>query len=188
MHQPLSFEKSIGGYYNFSNIQYAEAPVGELRFRASVPPRGRSRKVNQGKIGRICPQAVPAWELITAQFVPAYLTGKPFNASAAEAALNAAPRTPPSVDPRTSEHCLFLDVIVPQDIFHKTNRTRKSTPPTLVWIHGGGFVGGEKNERSIYNPVGLFKASQAARSEEFVFVAINYRVRFKDGQFGKPWY
>lgn len=167
---------SVGRFYNFSNIRYAEPPVGELRFRASVPPRGRSRSVNQGQIGRICPQALPAWSLINTEGVPAYLTGKPFNVSEAEAALASAPVTPPPLDPRTSEDCLFLDVVVPQDIFHKANRTGKSTSPTVVWVHGGGFTTGEKTGSGLYNPAGLFNASQAAGSEGFVFVAINYRL------------
>ena len=159
--------------------------MGELRFRASVPPRGRSRSVNQGQIGRICPQALPAWSLINTEGVPAYLTGKPFNVSEAEAALASAPVTPPPLDPRTSEDCLFLDVVVPQDIFHKANRTGKSTSPTVVWVHGGGFTTGEKTGSGLYNPAGLFNASQAAGSEGFVFVAINYRVRVTNGSFSK---
>lgn len=138
--------------------------------------------MNQGQIGRICPQATPAWSSIARQFVPAYVNGTPFNESAAEAALSAASKTPPSTDPRTSEDCLFLDVIVPQDIFHKANSTWKSTPPTMVWLFGGGYINGEK---STFNPVGLFNVSQAASSEGFIFVAINYRVRFKNGHFEK---
>ncbi|MCJ1467118.1 hypothetical protein MMC07_005740 [Pseudocyphellaria aurata] len=171
---------SAGGYYNFSNIRYAEPPVGELRFRAPVPPRARNKTVNQGEIGRICPQADPAWLLIAAQFLPAYLAGKPFNGSAAEAALAASSIKPPPQDPRTSEDCLFLDVIVPQKVFSQARNAVKPAAPVLVWIYGGGYVNGEKTGNGLYTPAGLFNASRAAVSKEFIFVALNYRL----GAFG----
>lgn len=149
--------------------------MGERRFRAPVPPRGKSKTVNQGKIGGICPQADPAWGQISAEFVPAYLTGKPFNASAAEAALAAQLQSfsPPPQDPRISEDCLFLDVIVPRKVF----KDPTAAAPVLVWIYGGGYVNGEKNGDGAYNPVGLINASRVTVSKEFVYVALNYRVR-----------
>lgn len=87
---------------------------------------------------------------------------------------------PSSPDPRTSEDCLFLDVIVPQKIFDERKQPQKSTVPTLVWLYGGGFTSGEKTGSgggSLFSPAGLFNTSKAAGSEGFVFVAINYRVR-----------
>lgn len=52
-----------GQYYNFSNIRYAAAPVGSLRWRApQAPPRNHlSKSVNDGSLGHICPQAPPKW-------------------------------------------------------------------------------------------------------------------------------
>lgn len=137
--------------------------------------------MNQGKIGRICPQANPAWGLIALQFVPKFLAGLPFNETEAEAALASGSGSLPVQDPRTSEDCLFLDVITPQKIFdgdkapHGASYKKKA--PVLVWIHGGGFTTGEKTGFGLFNPTGLLKASQATGSEGFVFVAINYRVR-----------
>lgn len=134
--------------------------------------------MNQGKIGRICPQANPAWGLIAEQFVEDYLTGQPFNLSAASTAVASASGSLPPQDPRTSEDCLFLDVIAPKTIFDQCQSTRKAAAPVLVWIHGGAYTAGEKTGGGLYNPIGLLKISQAAGSQGFVFVAINYRVQF----------
>ncbi len=187
LHQLLTPIQSTAGYYNFSNIRYAQPPVGELRFRAPVAPSGRNITIDNGSIGRICPQANPAWYLIAAQFVPAYLTGQPFNLTAAEGALAGASSKLPPQDPRTTEDCLFLDVVVPQNIFKKAtkesrNDDKKSNcgAPVLVWIYGGGYTAGEKTGFGTYNPAGLLKASQASGSEGVVYVALNYRL----GAFG----
>ncbi|KAL8713078.1 MAG: hypothetical protein Q9225_006847, partial [Loekoesia sp. 1 TL-2023] len=165
-----------------SSIRFQQPPVGDLRFRAPLPPRTVNRSVDQGLVGRICPQAVPAWELIAAQFLPAYLTGKPFNASTAEAAIAAAAESPPSIDPRTTEDCLFLDVVVPEQIFNKADNSSSSKKgaPVLVWIYGGGYVVGEKTGNGEYNPAGLINASQINGSEGVIYVALNYRL----GAFG----
>ncbi|CAF9932186.1 MAG: hypothetical protein ALECFALPRED_005234 [Alectoria fallacina] len=178
LHQASIFN-STGGFYNFSNIRYAQPPVGDLRFRAPVPPQGRNTTVNNGSVGRICPQANPAWELIAAVFDPDHLEGKLFNLSATEASLASEPDSLPSLDPRTTEDCLFLDVVVPQNILksasNKTNLT--SGAPVLVWIYGGGYTAGEKSE---YSPAGLIKASQVNSTEGIIFVSFNYRL----GAFG----
>ena len=138
--------------------------------------------VNDGSIGRICPQASPAWELVAAQFLPAYLTGQPFNLSAAEAAIAQAASSQPVQDPRTTEDCLFLDVVVPRTIFHKATRRVNATAgaPVLVWIYGGGYTAGEKTGFGQFNPAGLIDVSQTDGSEGVVFVSLNYRL----GAFG----
>lgn len=181
LHQ-ASYVNTTGSYYNFSNIRYAEPPIGELRFRAPVPVTSKrtSNTVNTGNVGRICPQANPAWELIAEQFDPAYLTGQPFILSAAEAALAKAAGSAPSQDPRTSEDCLFLDVVVPEKIFNSKTHRRGAGAPVLVWIYGGGYTAGEKTGFGQYNPSGLIKASQVSGSDGVVFVSINYRL----GAFG----
>ena len=89
-------------------------------------------------MGRICPQAHPAWELIAAVFDSDYLEGKSFNLSTTVAGLANESGSLPSLDPRTTEDCLFLDVVVPQKILKSalssTNLT--SGAPVLVWIYG----------------------------------------------------
>ena len=56
-----------GQFYNFSNIRYAAAPIGDLRFRAPELPTVNRSKVQSGLPDRICPQATPAWQAITDQ-------------------------------------------------------------------------------------------------------------------------
>lgn len=135
--------------------------------------------MNDGSIGVVCPQVLPAWGLTASSFVAAYLAGKPYNASAAEAGLSSMSSSLPKQDPRTTEDCLFLDVVVPQPIFERASNSTNNTSgaPVLVWIYGGGYTSGEK---SVYNPAGLIKASQATSTDGIVFVALNYRL----GAFG----
>ena len=139
-----------GQYYNFSNIRYAAAPVGNLRWRAPQPPP-RNRTLNDGSLGYICPQAPPFWfeQANTAlgdlaAFIPPALSSQAEN-----------------------EDCLFLDVIVPRKVFHRRHR---KLSPVLFNIHGGGFWIGEK--RALYPPNGLLEAG----NNEFIYVSINYRV------------
>ena len=100
----------------------------------------------------------------------------------------------PSPDPRTSEDCLFLDVMVPTKIFNSSQSPQKKrgTPynvecvpgepckevpagaPVLVWIYGGGYVGGDKTSSG--NPAGFIASSLQNGSEGVVFVAMNYRL------------
>lgn len=193
------------GFYNFSNIRYGQPPVGELRFAEPLAPTGRNTTVNNGSVGRICPQATPKWELIAATFDVEYLTGQKFNATLAAERAAAQSTGFPKQDPRTTEDCLFLDVVVPQKIFAKanasttakgasvsqiadgqvqaatassTNGTNSTGAPVLVWIYGGGYTGGDK---SAYSAAGLLQASQAnGTSEGLIFVSLNYRL----GAFG----
>lgn len=179
VHQAAAFDE-VGQYYNFTNIRYAEPPVGNLRFAAPVSPKP-DRTVQRGEVPRICPQAWPAWGLIAQQFLPAYLSGNAaaFNSSPANPADPTA--TPdasqiPPPDPREDEDCLFLDVTVPTDVFDR--RDRSDGAPVLVWIHGGGYVAGEKGAAG--SPAGLIARSQDESTHGIVYVQIQYRL----GAFG----
>jgi para-nitrobenzyl esterase len=59
----------------------------------------------------------------------------------------------------TSEDCLYLNVFAPA-------RHRRSGLPVMVWIHGGGFVGGESDD---YDPGALV-------AHGVIVVSINYRL------------
>ena len=128
VHQAISFN-TTGSYYNFSNIRYAEPPVGELRFRAPVAVSGHNTSIDNGSIGRICPQAITGWFRDAEAFVPDYLSGKPFSPPPTS---NGSAGTP---DPRMSEDCLFLDVIVPKSALDSAGDKKVDTP-VIVWIYG----------------------------------------------------
>ncbi|KAF4537623.1 Acetylcholinesterase precursor [Lasiodiplodia theobromae] len=82
-------------------------------------------------------------------------------------------------DPRETEDCLFLDVMVPQKIFENAGNDTAGAP-VIVWIHGGGYIGGSKaGERT---PAGLMLRSATDNSTDanVIFVGLNYRL----GAFG----
>lgn len=171
--------QTAGQFLNFSNIPYAQPSVGNLRFRAPVAITGNSATVNNGSVGHICPQAGPAWGAISPIFVADFLQGIPFNLTATEQMLqNMSTGGLPPQDPRTSEDCLLLDVYAPQKVFQQGPASPEGGKgaPVLVWIYGGGYTLGEKNQDGLYNPAGLIKASQVSGSDGIIFVAMNYRV------------
>jgi carboxylesterase type B len=164
------------GLYNFSNIRYAAPPLGDLRFRAPVWPEPNRTHVQDGSVGRVCPQANPLWEeYIEPAFLLSLESGTSFNQSTN---ISSYPYVPQKMDPRTTEDCLFLDVIVPKKIFdraqNKTFVSKKTLAPVLVWIYGGGYVEGDK---SSYNPTGLIHESKGG--DGILYVAMNYRVSFE---------
>ena len=175
-HQAFSFNETAKTY-NFTNIRYGQAPIGDLRFRAPLPPKGRSRQIETGSVNRICPQGGSAATSANIAVLGDYLFGQPVNETKYNLALAAAAAAASSSkpDPRENEDCLFLDVIVPEKVFKQGGRYRRNAP-VLVWIYGGAYTGGEKNAGGVYDPAGLIKASQAAGSDGFVWVAMNYRV------------
>ncbi|KAI9932510.1 hypothetical protein ASPWEDRAFT_22285 [Aspergillus wentii DTO 134E9] len=182
LHQAISLNETQG-LYNFSNIRYAAPPLADLRFRAPIPPKPNRTTIQTGATGRICPQSNPIWESeILPEFLVSVVTGIPFNQSANISEYGYTPAKP---DPRTTEDCLFLDVIVPKKVFDSArNRTAASVPgakkrlaPVLVWIYGGGYVAGDK---SLYDSTGLVQRSMKGGKDGIVYVALNYRL----GAFG----
>ena len=142
---PLTVEQQDTGLYNFSNIRFAQNPVGPLRFSAPQPPTGRLEDVQVGEKGRICPQSGPEWSLVSAQFSEAVAKGEAESFNMTEAveiakqqiADGALPS--PHADGSTyiTEDCLFLDVIVPSAVFDKGERQHEGHPaeraPVVVW-------------------------------------------------------
>ncbi|KAJ5679921.1 hypothetical protein N7462_008165 [Penicillium macrosclerotiorum] len=177
LHQAFSLN-STSGLYNFSNIRYAAPPVGDLRFRAPVWPEQNRTEVQTGAVGRICPQALPIWTTdIEPQFLLSLLYNTTFNQSTD---ISSYPYVPAKLDPRTTEDCLFMDVVVPRKIFHRTHGKsfvpRNALAPVLVWLVGGGYVKGDKSSN---DPTGLIERSMVV-GDGIVYVSINYRL----GAFG----
>ncbi|KAL6692275.1 alpha/beta-hydrolase [Trichoderma pleuroticola] len=174
VHRAISYNDTIKAY-NFTNIPYAEPPVGSLRWRAPIPPTGVKNTIQDGSIGKICPQASPNWTITAMQFATAWATNQlPFNYTEAEKIANSSLHT---TDPRTTEDCLVLDVIVPKAVLDKKTSHGKKAP-VIVWIYGGGYVSGIKD--SWGSPNGIISASQEDGSDGIIWVAMNYRL----GAFG----
>ncbi|KAH8587533.1 Alpha/Beta hydrolase protein [Bisporella sp. PMI_857] len=160
-----------GSYYNFTNIRYAQPPVGRLRFEHPVPPRTTNPTVDDGGlIPILCPQVFPEWTEISGALLgganDSQLANliRPLNISS----YGTAPLG-------QSEDCLFLDVMVPSAVFDRRRQKRKA--PVMVWIHGGGYAyGGKTSEQSSGNPAGLLRRSQEDDGEGIIYVAINYRL------------
>lgn len=134
-------------YYNFSNIRYAQPPLGDLRFAAPVAPQGRNEVVQNGSVGSICPQAQASWVPIAYQYATAILTNQTssFNLTQAEAIVantpfdklpNGSPRLNelPPRDPREREDCLFLDVMVPRSVWERAGNKSTKGAPVLIWF------------------------------------------------------
>ncbi|KAL8949240.1 MAG: hypothetical protein Q9222_004639, partial [Ikaeria aurantiellina] len=158
--------------------QLLAPPLGNLRWAKPIPPQQSNSSIGNGTPGRICPGVVPTWLGVGGQFLEAYVKNEPFDFDSVNKSFYAGLESakPPLQDPRTTEDCLFLDVIVPRKTFEGTGRLKNSTAgsPVLVWIYGGGFSYSDKTGYG--NPAGLIRASNMSQAEEVIFVAFNYRL------------
>ncbi|KAF1991501.1 carboxylesterase family protein [Aulographum hederae CBS 113979] len=187
LHQALVYD-STGDFYNFSNIRYAAPPVGDLRFREPQPPTENRGEVQTGAQGRICPQASPIWEGVQYQLVvePVINNGtwdqSEYSLAKAGNALSVLEVSSPDFpqDPRATEDCLFLDVVVPRKAFESAGQSNGSGAPVLVWIYGGGYVNGEKGRFNSGDPAGLLSRSASTQNQDMIYVSLNYRL----GAFG----
>ena len=154
LHQASALNSSA---YYFDNIRFAAPPTGNNRFRAPQAPATNRTVVQTGSPDRICPQAIPTWVTTAAEFIPEYLAGQTeFNASSFNTTTSSSSAVP-AQDPRTTEDCLFLDVVVPENIFNSAGQGYGA--PVLVWIYGGGYTEGSKSGSG--NPAGLLARSQS---------------------------
>ncbi|KAL2131605.1 hypothetical protein VTI74DRAFT_4821 [Chaetomium olivicolor] len=91
----------------------------------------------------------------------------------------------PSKPEVQSEDFLLLDVTVPKALYDAQAAGTLSTPvPVLLWIHGGAYTAGSKDE---VNPAGLIQQSRRNGEPGIVFVTINYRARPLRLPSRKPW-
>jgi carboxylesterase type B len=114
--------------YIFEKIPYATPPVGELRFKAPIPPPSWDETLDTTSLDIICYQQ---------------------NGN----------------DDTETEDCLYINVHTPQLPGDGTEGL-----PVMVFIHGGGFIGG--GARGVY--------ADRMVNEDIVYVAFNYRL----GPFG----
>lgn len=174
--------KTSGGYYKFLNIQYGEPPIGDLQITRSIPHQTKRSVINIGSLECVCPQSNPFWLAVGGRWLSHYenSTTFPFEQTS-ETLLTSkysAMVLPEPEDPRISEDCLYLDVMVPQKIFDgapNPTRSKNSSGASLfVWIYGGGYTSGSKE--GVGNPAGLIKVAGMANGEGVVYVAMNYCV------------
>ncbi|KAK0761938.1 hypothetical protein N5P37_004738 [Trichoderma harzianum] len=177
VHRAISFDETIKAY-NFTNIAFAEPPLGSLRFNAPVPPKGRKSGIQDGSVGKVCPQAFPNWLAMSSVFTTAFAANQTssFNVTQTEELLSQLP--PQAPDGRTTEDCLVLDVLVPQKVFNAKRSKASKGAPVLVWIYGGGYILGDKTMMGV--PNGVMAATQTKGSDGAIWVAMNYRL----GAFG----
>lgn len=141
---PIIGEEVAGGDVAvFRGIPYALPPVGQRRWKMAEPAADWSNPRLAAQFGPQCVQGV-----LPATFTTP--TGKQQTRLFWE----------PSV--LSSEDCLYLNVYAPRP----TKGAAKS--PVMVWIHGGGFVGGS-GSGPFYDGTGLARKG-------VVVVTINYRL------------
>ncbi|KAI9846709.1 MAG: hypothetical protein M1837_003764 [Sclerophora amabilis] len=156
---------TTSGIVSFNNIRYAASPVGSLRWVPPAPPpdERKSGPINASSHTRICPQAQPAWNRIA---IPGLGSDSQYTVP-----LGASPLP-------QSEDCLLLDVQAPLKAFDR--RAKKTPGPVIVFLHGGGFVAGNK---AVYDGNGLLTRGGG----EGVYVDVQYRtdgVPLQLGAFG----
>ncbi|KAM0275983.1 hypothetical protein ACHAQH_007201 [Verticillium albo-atrum] len=169
---------NITRLFTFSNIKYAEAP----RFGAPEEVTAVDRNINNGSAAAMCPAVLPAWFGLSAQYSAGQPSLEELRSAYAELRemdpANSSPDpeeliTDPS--PTTTEDCLLLDVTVPRNIWRRTLNTRtEGGAPVMVWIVGGGYTVGHKNDAG--DPAGLIARSQEDGSDGVIHVSINYRL------------
>ncbi|KIX92895.1 uncharacterized protein Z520_11371 [Fonsecaea multimorphosa CBS 102226] len=163
LHQAIGYNETFD-FYNFSNIRYARPPTGSLRFTAPQPPL-TNRTLQDGSSGGICPQSYPVWYLCGL----ALLSGSINSTDACDASLI------PKPEPTEQEDCLFLDVIVPKQIFANASTKHTTGAPVMVWVYGGGFTFSKMYQDG--NPVGLIQRSREEdpSGKGVIYVTFNYR-------------
>lgn len=133
LHRAASYDQATD-IYTFTNIRYAQAPVGDLRFRAPLPPLPNRDTIQNGSGTRICPQGVPEWQARAFGPFVEYTSGRR-NFSLAAWVADVANATAPPINftAGNTEDCLFLDVHVPRTVLEAAQRCR-ATAPVLVWV------------------------------------------------------
>lgn len=108
-----------------------------MRFSAPIsPPVPSPVPINDGSYAPICPQASPLWSNVTTY----WFTNGIDKINQTEGYQPPAVKAMPKQVTGISEDCLFLDMLVPQDIFEKRGM-RKAAP---VYVNSGGRRKGKR--------------------------------------------
>ncbi|MEQ8860951.1 MAG: carboxylesterase family protein [Pseudomonadales bacterium] len=135
----------------FRGIPYAEAPVGDLRWRAPRPAPAWDGVREVTDYGPACWQATDAGD---AMFLNALAEGSGMPGYGRWLITTLAGMAAPEV----SEDCLYLNVVAPV--------APAEALPVMVWIHGGGHQFGSANPYE----------SHSLPARGVVLVTINYRL------------
>ncbi|KAK7055877.1 carboxylic ester hydrolase [Favolaschia claudopus] len=136
---------STSNITHFLGIRYAAAPLGDLRFRAPQPP------ANVTGVQQATVQPNQCFQASNGRSPT-----NPFETRAAQVI--------------STEDCLFLNVFHPSDAAGAPVKDL----PVLVWIHGGGYLGGQA---SAYNGEDVINQSNRG----LVVVTLQYRLGFLPG-------
>lgn len=149
---------------SFKGIRFADAPLGENRFRAPVPFNGSYNGLQATQFGQTCESVNPGGVI---NVLNTLIKLNPFNSMLQQLL--------PPVQSLTnmadlSEDCLFLNVYKPATANPNTKL------PVMVWFFGGAFVFGSG---STYDGARYVKASQRI-NQPVIVVTFNHRL----GPFG----
>ncbi|KAJ3852551.1 Alpha/Beta hydrolase protein [Lentinula lateritia] len=135
---------SVNNLTNYLGIRYAAPPSGDLRWRAPRSPASNDSFVQQA-------DTEPS---------PCFQSS---GGAASTNTLELSKRSGVDVTGEPTEDCLFLNVYFPG------NTVPTELLPTLVWIHGGGYIGGSADQ---YSGSDLMREA----NNEIVVVIIQYRL------------
>jgi para-nitrobenzyl esterase len=144
------------GIANFMGIPYAEAPVGDLRWRPTVSKTSWDGILQANQFGPRCMQSTKRGDNSYAERLVRGLGLSWFKTELAATIIKNGEAAP------TDEDCLFLNIRTPE----AGNTSAKL--PVMVWIHGGSHTGGSGSDE-LYQSNALVK-------EGVVLVTINYRL------------
>ncbi|MEM6802287.1 MAG: carboxylesterase family protein [Bacteroidota bacterium] len=152
-----------GSIASFNGVPYAQAPVGNLRWKAPQPLDGWEGTRSAHKFGNF------AWQrrVEMFDFIFALIEGQGWN-SFKNFMLKSLLRIVPA--PKQNEDCLYLNIKTP-------NLDSSAKLPVMVWIHGGDHQDGGSAEP--------FYVGEALSKEGTVYVSINYRLGLM-GYFAHP--
>lgn len=137
------------GITSFLGVRYAEAPVGDLRFKPAVYKKswhGTEEALSFGPVSmqpdtRVGAQTEERMEIMRKMYPKG---GNPLEGN------------------HMSEDSLFLNV-------WSSNVNPSTLKPVMVWLHGGGFVQGAGS-------IGLYEGDNLAKLGDVVVVTLNHRL------------